>query len=132
MLNLLPKLAAIAGAGALGTLARYGLSGLAHQWFGAGFAWGTLAVNLIGCLAIGLLMQPVLEGGVVPQPWRLAVVVGFCGAFTTFSAFGHETLGYLREGTYLLAVGNVLANVILGLLCVWAGFALMRLLAGGM
>ena len=108
MLNLLPKLAAIAGAGAIGTLARYGLSGLAYKLLGASFAWGTLAVNLLGCLILGLLMQAALEGSLVPQPWRPVLAIGFCGAFTTFSTFGLETLNFMRDGAYLLALGNVL------------------------
>ncbi|HES58447.1 MAG TPA: fluoride efflux transporter CrcB [Firmicutes bacterium] len=122
---------AIAAAGALGTLARYGLSGLAHQWLGARFAWGTLAVNLLGCLVLGVLMQLALTTDAVPQPWRLPLAIGFCGAFTTFSTFGYETLRFVEDGAWGLAVGNVAANVVGGLALTWLGFVAARAMTGG-
>ena len=131
MQTMLGHTLAIALAGALGTLARYGLSGALRSLLGAGFAWGTLAANLIGCLLIGILMQAALEGSLLPEPWRPVLVVGFCGAFTTFSTFGHETLLFMRDGSYLLALGNIAGNLVLGILCVWLGFIIMRLITGG-
>lgn len=127
----LTTIATIAVAGAAGTLARYGLSGLTHRLLGTRFAWGTLAVNLLGCLILGFLMQAALESTAVPRAYRMALTVGFCGAFTTFSTFGYETLRYLQDGAWLMAAGNVAVNVILGLGMVWAGFVLGRVLTGG-
>ncbi len=122
---------AIAAAGALGTLARYGLSGLAHQLLGARFAWGTLAANLLGCLILGALMQLALTTDALPPGWRVPLAIGFCGAFTTFSTFGYETLRFIEDGAWGLAVGNVAANLLGGLALVWLGFVAARALTGG-
>ena len=122
---------AVAVLGAIGSLARYGLSGLAHSLLGERFAWGTLAVNLIGCFILGLLIHLSLSTEVVPSNWRVPLAVGFCGAFTTFSTFGYETLRYLEDGAWLLAGGNVAANMVLGILLVWLGFGVAKLVAGG-
>jgi len=126
----LPMLS-MAVAGALGTLARYGLSGLAHGWWGSGFAWGTLAVNLAGCLLLGALMQAGSSTTLVSPAVRMAVGIGFCGAFTTFSTFGYETMKYMEDGAVHLAAANIAANVVLGLACVWLGMALVKELMGG-
>jgi len=125
------NLITIAFAGALGTLARYGLSGLSHRLLGERFAWGTLVVNLLGCLVLGLLMQAVLESAAVPRAYRAPLAIGFCGAFTTFSTFGYETLRFIQDGAWAYALGNISANVVLGLAMVYAGFVLGRLLTGG-
>jgi CrcB protein len=122
---------AIALFGALGTLTRYGLSGLAHRLLGAGFAWGTLAVNLLGCLLLGALMELALSSTALPRAWRAPLAIGFCGAFTTFSTFGYETLRYLQDGALYLAAANALANFVLGLGMVWLGFTAAKLLTGG-
>ena len=127
----LATITAIAVAGALGTLARYGLGGLAHRILGTGFAWGTLAVNLAGCLIIGMLLAFTTGRGMLPEQWRIPLTVGFCGAFTTFSAFGYETLRFIQDESWLLALGNVLLNVILGLGMVWLGLVAARVMAGG-
>jgi len=127
----LATVTSIAVAGALGTLARWGLSGLSHRLLGDRFAWGTLAVNLIGCLVLGFLMEAVLSGTLIPRALRLPLAVGFCGAFTTFSTFGYETLRYIQAGNWLYAAGNTALNVILGLGMVWLGFILARAISGG-
>lgn len=86
------KLFALAAAGAAGTLARYGLSGWVQRLVRETFPWGTLAVNLAGCLAIGVVMGLVRERQLLSPEARTVLVVGFLGGFTTFSAFGYETL----------------------------------------
>lgn len=118
----------IAAAGACGVLARYGLAGLAHRAFRGTFPVGTLTVNLLGCLLIGLLMHAVIDRQTVGPTARLALGIGFLGGFTTFSAFGFETFELLRGGSYRLALANVAANVIGGVLAVWLGFVLPRAL----
>jgi CrcB protein len=121
----------LAIAGAIGTLSRYALSGWAYRLFGEGFAYGTLLVNVAGCLLLGFIMHLSLSTDIVSPEWRLAVTVGFLGAFTTFSTFGYETLRYVEDGSWRLALGNVGANLLLGLGATWIGFGASRALFGG-
>ncbi len=113
-------------AGAVGAMSRYGVGMLAERALGAHFAFGTLLVNVLGCLALGFLLE--LERGtdLVSHPVRLLVAVGFLGAFTTFSTFGYETLRYLQSGASHLALLNISANLVLGLGAVWLGFLAAR------
>jgi CrcB protein len=122
------NLLGIAVAGAAGALARYGLSGLMHRFLGAGFPWGTLAVNLVGCFLLGLLLEVSRQSGWVSPVFRTIAGIGFLGAFTTFSTFGVETYRSLESGDWLVAALNVLANVIGGLLLVAVGSSLARFL----
>lgn len=115
---------AIASGGALGALARYAVSGVALAGWSEKFPWGTLAVNALGCLVAGLAMWYLTQRGPVDEKLRLIAVVGFLGAFTTFSAFGVETLTLLREDRLGAAIGYALGSVTLCIACVAAGFAL--------
>lgn len=101
----------LAIAGALGALGRYGLAGLAQRVTNTGFPVGTLAVNILGSLLIGFIMQVGLNTDIIPRAFRVAATVGFLGAFTTFSAFSYETVGYIEDGAWLAAVLNISANV---------------------
>ncbi|TFH21902.1 MAG: fluoride efflux transporter CrcB [Myxococcales bacterium] len=125
------EILALAAAGALGAVGRYLVSGWAYRVFGEGFAFGTLVVNVIGCFALALFMHAALATDAIPRTLRLAVAVGFLGAFTTFSTFGYETVRYLQDGDLRLAAANVAANVVVCLLATWAGFAAGRVLIGG-
>ena len=107
----------VALGGALGCLARYGASSALPT---KGFPWATLAVNLLGSLAIGYLL---LDHGMEHGP-RLFAVVGFLGGFTTLSTFSAETVGLLRSGHLALACGNVAANGVGGPLAALAGWRL--------
>ena len=120
------QLIAIALAGALGTLGRYGLSGVVQRVGRASFPLGTLAVNLVGCLLIGIVMELVREHPMLSPQTRSVLVVGFLGGFTTYSAFGYETTELLRGGGVALAALNVGAHVVLGVLAVVAGAAAVR------
>ena len=122
------QIMAIALAGALGTLGRYWLSGLVQRHGRATFPVGTLAVNLLGCLFIGLVMEMVREHPMLGPQTRSILVVGFLGGFTTFSAFGYETAELLRGGSFLLAALNVGGSIVLGLLAVSLGAAAGRVL----
>ena len=115
-------------AGLLGTLARYWLAGRVAARYGDAFPWGTLAVNVAGCFVAGVLFHLTSERALFGEPWRTAVMVGLLGGFTTFSAYGLQTFGLLREGQVALAAANVAASNVLGLLVVWAGYALARAL----
>lgn len=106
--------------GAVGSMLRYGVGLLLAS---AAFPYATLAVNVAGCLGIGLLLPSVERAAALPPDVRLLVVVGFLGGFTTFSAFGSETIALLRSGMAPAAL-NVVANVGLGLAAVAVGRAL--------
>lgn len=124
----MPTILLVALAGALGAVSRYALAGAVHRWTRAGFPVGTLAVNLLGCLLIGLLMHLVIDRQLLGPAARMALGVGFLGGFTTFSAFGFETFELLRGGSLKLAAFNVVLNVVGGLVAVWIGFVLPRAL----
>ncbi len=117
-------------AGLAGTLCRYWLSGAVGRRYGGAFPWGTLAVNLTGCLAAGLLFRLMQERGDFSETARAAVFVGLLGGFTTFSSYGLQTFGLLREGRFGLAALNVVASNLLGLLMVFAGYAAAKSLGG--
>jgi len=95
------------------------------------FPLGTFAVNMLGCLLIGYLMQLSESRGVLQGDWRLFVFVGLLGGFTTFSSFGLETFHLLRDGEYIYAIANAVGQVVLGLMLVWLGIVAARLLHGG-
>ncbi len=122
------KLLLLAAAGAVGTLARYGISGWAQRLGRETFPLGTLAVNLIGCFAIGAVMYLVRDRQLLGPEERTVIVVGALGGFTTFSAFGYETLELIESGSVTAAATNVLVSVVGGLLAVWLGDAAMRAL----
>jgi CrcB protein len=111
--------------GILGAWARLYLGLAVALRTGTGFPYGTLLINVLGCFALGLINTVVLERG-VPDAWRLGLGVGFCGAFTTFSTFGFETLALLREGRYAAAALYVLASNLLGLVATTLGWLISR------
>lgn len=121
------RLSAIALAGAFGALARYGLGGLIHRLWPDRFPAGTLVVNLLGCFLLGYLATLTMERWPVGPTLRAALLVGFLGAFTTFSTFGLDSLNLLRDGAMGRGVLNILLSVGLGILLAWAGvFAALR------
>jgi len=117
-------------AGLLGTLCRYWLSGAVSRRYGEAWPLGTLAVNLLGCFAAGLLFHLMQERQAFGETARAAVFVGLLGGFTTFSAYGLQTFELLREGRVGAAALNVVASNLLGLLLVWAGYGAGKLLGG--
>jgi CrcB protein len=116
----------VALGGALGSVARYGASGLAVRWFGDSFPWGTLMVNVSGSFAIGLFATLTAEHGrwVVSPGARTFFMAGVCGGFTTFSAFSLQTLNLLRDDRWFGAGLNILGSVALCLVAVWLGHLL--------
>ncbi len=113
--------------GAVGTLARYALSGWVQRATPGTFPWGTLAVNGVGCFLFGLVWS-LADGRILLTPEaRLMALVGFLGAFTTFSTFAFETNQMLRDAQWLAAVANLLLHNAVGVCLVIAGFALGRL-----
>lgn len=122
------KILIVAGAGSLGAVARYALSGAVHRLGGSTFPWGTLVVNVSGCAAIGVVMYLALHRQALSDHARLFVTVGFLGAFTTYSTFGYETFAMLRERDVGPALLNVGLSLAAGLAAVWVGWTATRLI----
>jgi|SRR5271154_7228115 len=118
-------LAVMIGAAA-GGLARYVIGTAVMQRFGGRFPLGTLVVNVTGCFLIGVLMTFFTERPAAHPNWRLLLVTGVLGGYTTFSSFGWETYQAVRDGSTLSGFANVALSVILGLLAVWCGALLAR------
>lgn len=112
--------------GALGSMARYWCAVTAARLFGEAFPWGTLFINVLGSLIIGLFASLTGPVGryVVDDNWRLFVMVGLCGGYTTFSAFSLQTLILMQDGEWLYAGAYVVASVVICLVAVWLGHAL--------
>jgi len=115
----------VALGGALGSVARYACSDLAVRWFGVGFPWGTLFVNVTGSFVIGVLAALVSTDGrpLLGGDARAFFMVGILGGFTTFSSFSLETLNLARGGTLGAAAANAALSLALCLAGVWLGFA---------
>jgi fluoride exporter len=114
---------AVATGGALGTMARYFLSGLIANAFGQTFPWGTLIINATGSFIIGFFGTLTGPDGkfLVSGTFRQFVMVGICGGYTTFSSFSLQTLNLANDGEWLYASGNVAGSVFLCMLFVWLG-----------
>jgi fluoride exporter len=125
------KLLWIGLGGLAGTLARYLLGGLIVRWKGSAlFPYETLAVNVLGCLVIGLLAALAEERGLFAGTTRAVLFVGVLGGFTTFSSFAYETVALARDGQFVPAALSVTLQLVLGLCAVWAGGVAGRLLGG--
>lgn len=117
---------AIALGGALGAVLRYGVSTGVHHWWGREFPWGTLVVNVLGSLLMGLLFILLVERMAATPALRAFWLVGLLGAFTTFSTFSLETLNLMQAGELGRAAANVLLSVLLCIGAAGMGMALGR------
>ncbi len=117
---------AIAAGGALGAVARFAMSHQVYQWFGREFAWGTLSVNVLGSFVMGLVAVFLVDKLDASLEWRAFIMVGFLGAFTTFSTFSFETMQYIQIGELNKALLNMAVSLITCLLAVWGGLLLGR------
>lgn len=106
--------------GMVGTVSRYGLAGFVSARMGGSFPWGTLAVNLVGCFVVGFLDVLFEKKFLLSPNYRLLLMTGFCGAFTTFSTLILETSNLLKENEFFYVFGNVVISLALG-------FALFKL-----
>lgn len=114
--------------GALGTGARFLLGSRVQLWLGGPMPWGTLAVNVLGCLAMGMLVEWMTAGRLDPQ-LRAPLVIGFLGGFTTYAAYGYDTWELIVGGLQAMALAYFVATSLLCLVAVVAGIALARALA---
>ncbi len=113
-------------AGAVGTLARFGVSSAVQRWAGPSFPWGTFAVNIIGCFLFGFLWMLMEQRQASLGHLRAAVLVGFLGSFTTFSSFAHDTGALLRGSEWIPALLNILGQNAVGLAALFLGLAVAR------
>ena len=118
----------IALAGLAGTLIRYWLAGFVTRQYGENFPWGTLIVNLIGSFLAGALYHLAEERLLIPPTLRTVILIGLIGGFTTFSSYGLQTFTLLRDGQIGLATLNVAVSNVLGLLMVWMGYVVLKLI----
>jgi CrcB protein len=118
----------LAGAGGfIGTCLRYLFNLVIYRLLDyPSFPYGTFIINVLGCLIIGLLSGLAESREAFTPEVRVFIFVGILGGFTTFSTFGYETFGMMRDGQFILAATNVALQVILGLMCVWLGYGFSR------
>jgi len=119
---------AISVAAVVGANLRYLLSRFAAREFGSIFPYGTLGINIVGSFIVGFFVIWTTERVLVDPRWRLLVVIGFCGSFTTFSSYAFETMSYFEQGQWGLMLTNVLSNNLLCLAGALGGMALARAL----
>jgi CrcB protein len=123
------QIIAIALGGACGAVVRFLVSTGLYQWLGRGFPYGTLVVNVLGSFLIGLLTEAlILQRIAIGLEYRAAILVGFIGAFTTFSTFSLETIYLLEQGSLNKAALNIVVSVLGCLLAVWIGLLCGRTL----
>jgi len=124
------RLALIFLAGGCGCLVRYGLAGWAQRLANGSFPVGTLAVNVIGCAALGFLASLFTGPMLIREEYRMAILIGLLGGFTTFSTFGYETIALINGGQFGLAMMNLLLSNGLGLAAAWLGVRLAGAIYG--
>lgn len=124
--NVMQLIVLVALAGAIGSLARWQVSGLVNARVGPGIHWGTLVVNLMGAFLFGLVYAAATHRGLLGDTARVVLLSGFLGAFTTFSALAFESAEMVTAGRVTLAAVNYIGQGVLGVLAMFAGMALGR------
>jgi CrcB protein len=119
----------VALGGAAGAVSRYLVDGFVSERLGGEFPWGTLVINASGAFVLGLLFSLAIERSVLPASIRAPLMIGFLGAYTTFSTWMLESWRLAEDGALALALANITGSVVIGLVAVFAGLALGRLLA---
>jgi fluoride exporter len=113
--------------GAAGSIARYVMATYFSRLFPSAFPYGTFAVNIIGCLVIGILFGLSERFSWFTGDWRIFLATGFCGGFTTFSSFAAENVQLLQQSNYLTFALYSIASFSLGLMAVFMGLTLTKL-----
>lgn len=112
--------------GAFGAALRFFISQLMLQWFGKGFPFGTLLVNVLGSFLLGWVYSLTEHGHLDIVPWRTLIAIGFLGAFTTFSTFSLDSLLLLQQGNYVKGVLNIFLNLCCCLGAAWIGLNIIK------
>ena len=112
--------------GGIGSCFRYLTSVVTHKYIQSAFPWATFIVNILGCLLIGLLIGIFTKQQVENSDMKLLFVTGFCGGFTTFSAFALENIKLFQSGNTMLALLYIALSVLLGIFAVWSGMLLVK------
>ena len=120
------QLIAIACGGAIGALSRFGLQQWLAPMYSGRFPLAIFIANSIGSLCIGSIYVLIVERGMLPEVWRAFLMVGLLGAFTTFSAFSLDSLRLIEQGEGLIALSNIFANVVVGLISAFIGMSIGR------
>lgn len=123
---MLKTLVLIGVGGALGSVSRYLSNIWISKYLPSIFPWGTFFVNLLGCLIIGLILGYLERQQLGESEIKFFFATGFCGAFTTFSAFASENMNLMNNGDYFLSILYIAASIILGILAVYSGFGLAK------
>jgi fluoride exporter len=124
--NAVKDFLAISIAAIVGANLRYAISRLAVREFGPVFPYGTLVINIVGSFIVGFFVIWTTERVLIDPRWRLLVVVGFCGSFTTFSSYAYESMAYFEHGQWGLMLANIFSNNLLCLGGALAGMAVAR------
>ena len=114
--------------GVLGANARYLVAAWAAERFGTAFPYGTFIINITGSFALGLFMAFLQDRAFIHPNYRLFFATGFCGAYTTFSTFTYESLRLWQDGSVLLAFLNMAGSILVGMLGIFSGFLLGRII----
>ncbi len=117
----------VGAGGFFGAIARYGIARLCAHLFGIAFPWGTFVINVSGSFLLGLIATLASERILAhSDQLRLAIAIGFLGAYTTFSTFEYETHGLVLDGKWMYALANIAGSVLLGFLAIRLGILLVR------
>ncbi len=120
----------VAAGAAVGGSFRYWLSGFIQRILPVSFPYGTLAVNILGSFILGFIIFYFDARELLSPGFRIALTIGFCGGFTTFSTFSYETLGFLRDSEYLLAFTNISLNVFFTLAALILSYFAAKIMIG--
>jgi CrcB protein len=123
---ILGQLIAIACGGAIGALSRFGLQQWIVTLYSGRFPLAIFVANSIGSLILGLVYVLIVEKGLLPEVWRPFLMIGLLGAFTTFSTFSLDSIRLIEQGDWLVALGNIFANVVVGLIAAFIGMYIGR------
>ena len=120
------QLIAIACGGAIGALSRFGLQQWIAALYSGRFPLAIFVANSIGSLILGLIYVLIVEKGLLPEVWWPFLMIGLLGAFTTFSTFLLDSIRLIEQGDWLVALGNIFANVVVGLIAAFIGMYIGR------